>query len=175
MIFHMTAVVRVAGYFVFLVLIQEVLKGERKKVTKKLEGMTIWENLVMKDQMTTGKYITYSEALKINPFYFKIMTTDRKVPIGMSWEKAAKWMDDDDNRSFSDLNFFSCSHIQDDGKCSIYEDRPSMCRSYPGKHFCGHNPDCDAHNQDEMDSNKRYEREMSRSEVSSERKKVYSS
>lgn len=28
---------------------------------------------------------------------------------------------------------FSCKYIQDDGKCSVYDKRPKLCRNYPKK------------------------------------------
>lgn len=31
---------------------------------------------------------------------------------------------------------FSCVHIDDDGDCVIYKDRPQMCRNYPYGHAC---------------------------------------
>ena len=53
--------------------------------------------------------ITPAKALELNPF----------LPLGLFLDEHGKF-----------YRFYTCSHLRD-GLCSIYEDRPEICRGYP--------------------------------------------
>lgn len=40
-------------------------------------------------------------------------------------------------------HYYTCKHLQDDGRCGIYADRPTMCRNFPHAGRCNY-ADCQA-------------------------------
>lgn len=56
------------------------------------------------------------------------------------------WVPDMD-RFFSDWTY-TCRHLQPNGDCAIYEQRPKMCRDYPYDEPC-HHPGCTLKNRGE--------------------------
>ena len=43
---------------------------------------------------------------------------------------------DDGQKSFEDITFYKCKHLQQDKLCAIYETRPEFCRDFPATPWC---------------------------------------
>lgn len=67
---------------------------------------------------------------------------DMAIYLGMGWHdsKTGEYVPDSElNRKrfgHEPIRVYTCRHLQSNGDCGIYENRPSMCRDYPYGHPC---------------------------------------
>ena len=92
--------------------------------------------------------LSYVDALEKHPEYFKeVVVPETYHSRGLRFKKEemlGKYGSYEEFAKNTDEVFpesrvaYTCKHLTNCGKCSIYNDRPEMCKKFPNMHTCPH-------------------------------------